>query len=407
MALRRYGLSQRRKAVGFTQESFAERLGVERTTVVRWEAGETEPLPWVRPKMARALEVSIDQLAQLLTEAGQDKAGSEAHCRGGIDEPVDAPADPSPGEMLGGPSHAMLLSAASENAITYLQERWHLLVRADNLFGPRRVLRLVHEQIELIEPLLRDARGGVRTSLLSLGAEYAESAAWLHEDADDQTATFWTSRALEWAHAAGNHQLVAWALFRRSQQVANGRDAAQTIGLARAAQGTGSPLPDQMRAAITQQEAYGLALDRDEAACQCKLDEALRWAAPVDLHGDARSGHGAFCTESYIELQRAKCWQTLGRPWRAVPAYKAALAGLPVTYNRDRGHGLAQLAGALVAINEPEHAASVASEALTIASGCGSGRTLLHIQAVGRQLRPHAKLLGVAQLFGDLAVAAQ
>ena len=89
MALRRYGLSQRRKAVGFTQESFAERLGVERTTVVRWEAGETEPLPWVRPKMARALEVSIDQLAQLLTEAGQDKAGSEAHCRGGIDEPVD------------------------------------------------------------------------------------------------------------------------------------------------------------------------------------------------------------------------------------------------------------------------------------------------------------------------------
>ena len=60
-----------------------------------------------------------------------------------------------------------------------------------------------------------------------------------------------------------------------------------------------------------------------------------------------------------------------------------------------------------MAIGEPEHAASVASEALTIASGCGSGRTLLNIQAVGRQLRPHAKVPGVAQLFGDLAVAEQ
>ncbi len=66
MTLRRHELSQRRKAVGFTQESFAECLGVERSTVVRWEAGDTEPLPWTRPKMARALQVSVDQIAELL-----------------------------------------------------------------------------------------------------------------------------------------------------------------------------------------------------------------------------------------------------------------------------------------------------------------------------------------------------
>jgi transcriptional regulator with XRE-family HTH domain len=69
MALRRQGLSQRRKAVGLTQESLAEHLGVERSTVVRWEAGDTEPLPSIRPKMARVLHVSIDQLAELLTES--------------------------------------------------------------------------------------------------------------------------------------------------------------------------------------------------------------------------------------------------------------------------------------------------------------------------------------------------
>jgi transcriptional regulator with XRE-family HTH domain len=70
MAPRRQRLSQRRKAVGLTQESLAQRLGVERSTVTRWEAGDTEPLPSVRPHVARALQVSVDQLAELLAESG-------------------------------------------------------------------------------------------------------------------------------------------------------------------------------------------------------------------------------------------------------------------------------------------------------------------------------------------------
>jgi hypothetical protein len=310
-----------------------------------------------------------------------------------------------------GPSQSnttALFAAPPEETIAYLQEQWHLLVRADNLFGPSHVLRLVHEQIELIESLLHDTRDDVRTSLLSLGAQYAESAAWLHEDADDQLANFWTSRALEWAHAGNDHQLVAWALFRRSQQVAREGNAAWSIGLTQAAENTGTRLPDQMRAALTQQEACGLALDGNETACQRKLDDALQWAAPEpDLHGDARSGHGAFCTVTYVELQRAGCWLQLGRPERAVATYELALTDLPAAYHRDRGHGLAQFGSALVAANEPERAASVTREALGIARGCGSGRTMQHIRAVGGSLQPHAKLPAVARLLDELAVASK
>jgi transcriptional regulator with XRE-family HTH domain len=69
MALKRQRLSQRRKVVGLTQESLAQRLGVERSTVARWEAGATQPVPSMRPNVARALQVSIDQLAELLTES--------------------------------------------------------------------------------------------------------------------------------------------------------------------------------------------------------------------------------------------------------------------------------------------------------------------------------------------------
>ncbi|WP_306664849.1 helix-turn-helix transcriptional regulator [Streptomyces sp. Rer75] len=68
MATKRVRLAQRRKASGFTQEKLAHLLGVERSTVVRWENAETEPQPWLRPKLARTLLISDDQLQELLDD---------------------------------------------------------------------------------------------------------------------------------------------------------------------------------------------------------------------------------------------------------------------------------------------------------------------------------------------------
>lgn len=59
-------LAEQRKAAGFTQETLAYALGVDRTTVARWESGETEPQPWVRRKLAQRLGVTTDRLAELL-----------------------------------------------------------------------------------------------------------------------------------------------------------------------------------------------------------------------------------------------------------------------------------------------------------------------------------------------------
>ena len=52
---KRQRLVQRRKALGLTQEAMAELVTVGRSTVVRWERGESEPLPSIRPRLARAL----------------------------------------------------------------------------------------------------------------------------------------------------------------------------------------------------------------------------------------------------------------------------------------------------------------------------------------------------------------
>src|SRR3981189_3723974 len=71
MATRRASLAQRRAAMGYTQESFAVHLGVERSTVARWERGVATPQPWSEPDIAKALKISVDALVELLaTDSG-------------------------------------------------------------------------------------------------------------------------------------------------------------------------------------------------------------------------------------------------------------------------------------------------------------------------------------------------
>ena len=47
LAGKRHRLVSTRKAAGFSQERLAEKVGVERSTVQRWERGETRPQPRV------------------------------------------------------------------------------------------------------------------------------------------------------------------------------------------------------------------------------------------------------------------------------------------------------------------------------------------------------------------------
>jgi tetratricopeptide (TPR) repeat protein/transcriptional regulator with XRE-family HTH domain len=72
---KREGLAERRKALGLTQEQLAEALDVGRTTVARWERGEAHPLPWLRPKLAKALKVSPERIEALLGGPESASAG--------------------------------------------------------------------------------------------------------------------------------------------------------------------------------------------------------------------------------------------------------------------------------------------------------------------------------------------
>lgn len=69
---RRAELAAARKAAGLTQESLAAELHVAPSTVGRWESGDYSPLPYLRPKLARLLGRSPQQLDNLIREPRRD-----------------------------------------------------------------------------------------------------------------------------------------------------------------------------------------------------------------------------------------------------------------------------------------------------------------------------------------------
>src|SRR5256885_6555766 len=66
MAARRDALIARREALGHTQETLAEQLGVQPHTVGRWERGTLTPTPRRRPDLADVLKVTLEELDELL-----------------------------------------------------------------------------------------------------------------------------------------------------------------------------------------------------------------------------------------------------------------------------------------------------------------------------------------------------
>jgi hypothetical protein len=301
-------------------------------------------------------------------------------------------------------SAGLSVASVSERVemLTHLREQWHVLVRADNLFGPRHALTGVEAQLGVLQELMSTDTSDLRVETVRLAAQYAESAAWLHEDARDlDQARFWTSQAMEWADEIDDRIMVAWTVYRRSQQLTATGHPAQAIGLARAARRDEDRLPQPMRAAIRVQEATGFAMRGDEDAAQRLLDEAHGWVAH-DRKGDARAGHGSFCTAGYIEVHRANCLALLRSPKRAITQYELALPALPPVYRRDRAAALAGMAAAHAAAGQPEQAAATAREALPIAERVGSERILRRLSALGQTLDLHRGLEPVATFLNEL-----
>ncbi len=398
-------LARQRLMRGYTQEELAEKVMTTVSTVRRWERGEVHPQPGTRRRLASGLNISLDQLATLLdgepvapnvVDPATGSLGQRGLGLEGADEAVNRRqfVVGSVGALIGAAAIGQgqfwssgfgLGRWAVEAVADHLGRTWHTLVATDNKFGPVHAIHGVLHSIKLASDALQQMSGADRQRVFQLDARFAESAAWLYEDMGDfAEASRWMQTAHQWADAADYPSLALWTLIGRARQAVLRRDAHTAVGLADQAINTATAAPAAMRTAALCYKAEALALQGKERLCLTILDRAEIEAANVKIDPDADSsgGYGSWCTPSYVNAQRARCWQALRKPIRAIPLYTESLATLPDSYHRDRGWALAGLSLAYTTTGEPEQASDIAHRAMLIASAAGSQRTANEVARV-------------------------
>ncbi|WP_223282091.1 hypothetical protein [Streptomyces sp. EAG2] len=102
--------------------------------------------------------------------------------------------------------------------IGYFQEQLEGHYRADMLLGPHDLIGTVSAQYELIDRLVRAAKGETRSGLLKVGAAYAALVGWLYQDAGDLgAAAFWRGMTQEVAMRSRDAQLIGYWLVNQAQ----------------------------------------------------------------------------------------------------------------------------------------------------------------------------------------------
>jgi transcriptional regulator with XRE-family HTH domain len=465
MATRRDGLARRRAAMGFTQETLAERLGFERSTVGRWERGTGTPQPWNQPDLAKALGLSHDVLVDLLEpdhlpDAGHAPGRLDARdvARSLVDEfnwpdwhrtgqaSVLEPPWSVTGttqvlhEIAGGGMDrrgfltitggalvglAGHWGAALANTPTALpedhQRHWPAAIldridsrltelrRLDDALGGRDLCQLAAAEFQYLTNLAdRDSyRGAARQRLFGLITDAAGLCGWVHFDATRHAAAqSYYVAALRSSAVAGDALAGAHVLGRMSHQATVTGHHQEAVALLDAAeQQIKRSATPRAKARFASGKAHAYAKAGDARACGRALNDAEHWldrATP----GTEEPDWLYYFNEAELAYTAAACWVDLQHPANARPLIDAALTGVQPDYVRDRAVFHVSSAEAHLHAGDLEPACSELETAAGLVVQTGSTRTVEMIRtARGGMSRydrePRVRKLD--RLLGDLA----
>jgi transcriptional regulator with XRE-family HTH domain len=115
---RRAALTRRRRACGISQEELAARLRVDMRTVGRWEAGTAEPTPWLRPGLAYALGLTLDELDRVLLLPGDEaELGPAEHIGAAASAGHERRAGANPAGRFLGDGHVVIATPVKREQI--------------------------------------------------------------------------------------------------------------------------------------------------------------------------------------------------------------------------------------------------------------------------------------------------
>lgn len=355
---RRNLLADRRKAVGLSQGALAQKLGVERSTVVRWEAGKTAPAPWVRPLLAEALQVSDSQLDDLLREAEGDDDAVDRRAFAGL----------ATGLALAPLARARTGSQIGATQVQQLHLRTARLRRLDDHLGGMDTYAVYTGELAATERLIRSASysSAVAGALTGVLAEQAQMAGWAAFDAG----RFAESRrhyrqALDAARQSGDAGLEGNSLAFLAYEKADRATAEESTRVA------GTRATPRVRALLHERLAWAHAVSGQALAAERALEAA---AAAVSERATDPEPDFVFWVDSLeIDIMTGRCLAELRRP-NAIPVLEDALSRYDDTHSRDKALYLTWLAHAYLNADQPEKGATVTGHALDLAAGVGSVR---------------------------------
>jgi DNA-binding XRE family transcriptional regulator len=436
--------------VGHSQETLARIVGVEPITVGRWERGETSPQPWCRPKLADALNVSLEELDTLLSE-GQpidDERSSSGSEPRDSDMAGDLSVDPERDPVLAPPwNHrgtvvaavvprggdgwverrgfvfltGMALTAPAHQWLVHepgplvsglsghrmspgLVDRFTAMIaelrKMDDVAGGGSVLALAQHEFSWVAGLLNHARYDERTGrrLHILLAELGQLCGWSAYDTGHHgLAQRYYITALRAAHSADDRPLGAHILASLATQASHqGRPAEAVTLIETAMAGTRGRQTPALLAELHIRHVNALAILRDSPACTAAISQARTQVEHLTPDDDPPWLY--WMSPAGITVLAGYCLLKLGRSDQAAVMLDQGIAQSDESHVRGRQIDLTRLADALARPGpqrDLDAAAGWGMASIDLMEGVDSTRGIGDLHDLYRHLKPHAKVPAV------------
>ncbi|MBL7502452.1 helix-turn-helix transcriptional regulator [Frankia sp. CNm7] len=290
---KRSALAARRKAMGYSQEDLAEAVGVDRSTVARWEQGKTEPYPENRSELARALNVDYEELDRLIQAEAAPTLRPVPHVSPvGKREAAFSAAgalwrDPEEAEEL---ARRVAASDVGDSTLTSLESGFDDLACQYQFEPPSLLLLEINRVLDHVAGLM-DSRKKLhehRRLLLVGGWTSLLGATVLIDLERDRAASTYLSTALSLAEQAENPEIIAWCYETRAWQALTSSQFRIAVELSRAARSF-APRGSSIAIQAAAQEGRGWARLGSREETYRAIDRVQKMAS--SLNDPARPEH--------------------------------------------------------------------------------------------------------------------
>ena len=420
MGGRRKDFAARRKTLGYSQERFAEACGVDSSTVRRWESGETSPQPVLRPRIARLLCLSLDELDALLGASTDQPETAPRDERALVLPPLPRSArgmDPTAPADLGTGPHEFLdateLTVAAPRRVGATEvEQVRFITRAvaasENLYGGGMAGEAGLAHLRWASRLLdAEADSRVKSTLYEAVGNLAGVVAFSAFDVGRHEAA---KRCFEFglwcADQGSSWELRAATLADMARQAIYVGDLDSALTLIEYAQVRADRLTATARAMLGVIRARLLAMQDRHDEARAEIDRADRQFADRDADGDPPWLVYYDAAEHAGSVARALTPFALARkePGEAAERLDTAVRLHADAYPRSRAFSRTRLAALHMTVGDPYEAVAIGQQALADAANLHSHRMNEELVALGRASRPHLAISEVADFADSLKV---